>query len=232
MTMAAEERSSNKSKSLIEDAYLRIKQMIFDQKLVPGQKLIYQDLSRMLEMSPTPVINALNRLEQEGFVASEVFRGFYVRPIDPQEVWEGFGVREALETYSVKQAIEVGSAQGMTELEARLDEYSKCMSMQYSKKKFLLDAEFHIQIARMANNLVLAYLLKRNFEHIYLRARLDNYDPKRMPTALRDHRRLIELMKNKDIQGSVELIEKHVRSARDNVIRCLSASNEEVRESS
>ena len=183
MTKSAKVKSANKSKTFIEDTYRRIKQMIFDQKLVPGQKLVYQDLSRMLEMSPTPVINALNRLEQEGFVPSEVFRGFYIRPIDLQEVWENFGVREALATYAVSQAIQVGSAQGMEELEARLDEYAAVMPVQYSKKKFVLDAEFHVQIVRMANNRAMAYLLKRNFEHIYLRARLENYDPKRMPAA-------------------------------------------------
>ena len=48
--------------TLIEDAYRTIKQFIFDQKLVPGQRLVYDDMAKMLNMSRTPVINALNRL--------------------------------------------------------------------------------------------------------------------------------------------------------------------------
>ena len=90
-------RESNNPRTLIYDAYKKIKKMIFDQELSPGQKLIYKDLGEMLGMSRTPIINALIRLEQEGFVASESFRGFYVRPIDLKEVWDAFGVREALE---------------------------------------------------------------------------------------------------------------------------------------
>lgn len=58
------------SKTLIEEAYNKIKQMIFQQTLVSGQRLIYQDLSKILNMSRTPIINALNRLEQEGFAVS------------------------------------------------------------------------------------------------------------------------------------------------------------------
>ena len=98
---------ANNSITRIEEAYRKIKQMIFDQKLIPGQRLVNQDLGDKLNMSRTPIINALNRLVQDGFVAFESFRGFYVRPIDLKEVWDAFGVREALEVYTVEQAIKL-----------------------------------------------------------------------------------------------------------------------------
>ncbi|MBW1774504.1 MAG: GntR family transcriptional regulator [Deltaproteobacteria bacterium] len=188
--------NNNKTKTLIEDAYRRIKGMIFEQRLVPGQKLVYQDLVNLLNMSQTPIINALNRLEQEGFVASETFRGFYVKPIDLDEVWENFGVREALEVYAVKQ----------------------------------VDYEFHLQIAAMAKNSVLKYLLKRNLEHIYLRARLDDYDPRRMASSTKEHGELVERMKRKDTIGSIEVIQNHIQTARDHVIRCLSDQESDEKE--
>lgn len=216
-----------KSKTLIEDAYRRIKGMIFDQKLVPGQKLVYQDLVRTLNMSQTPIINALNRLEQDGFVASENFRGFFVKPIDLEEVWENFGVREALEVYAVKQAIQMGSAEDMRILEERLREHGSYTPDQYNKKKFQLDAEFHLQIAAMAKNRVLKYLLKRNLEHIYLRSRLDHYDPQRMAFSAKEHRELLGRMKKKDTIGSIEILQHHIQTARDHVIRCLSGHESE-----
>jgi DNA-binding GntR family transcriptional regulator len=113
--------TASRPNTLIEDAYKKIKQMIFEQKVAPGQRLVYEDLGELLHMSRTPVINALNRLEQEGFVASESFRGFYVRPIDPQEVWDAFGVREALEVYAVEQAINFGDKEGFAQLEEKLE---------------------------------------------------------------------------------------------------------------
>ena len=219
-----------KSKTLIEDAYRKIKGMIFDQKLVPGQKLVYQDLVTMLRMSQTPIINALNRLEQDGFVASENFRGFYVKPIDLEEVWENFGVREALEVYAVKQAILVGSSAEMRVLEQRLREHRTYVPDHYTKKKFHLDSEFHLQIADMAKNRVLKYLLRRNLEHIYLRARLDDYDPQRMASSAKEHRELLERMKKKDIIGSIEIMQHHIQTARDHVIRCLSGPGSDEEE--
>ncbi len=208
---------SHRTKTLIEEAYRKIKQMIFEQKLVPGQRLVYQDLGDLFHMSRTPIIIGLNRLEQDGFVAYETFRGFYVKPIDPQEVWDAFGVREALETYAVEQAIKLGNAEDMKDLEEKLLAHKAYRPHYYTRNKFLLDSEFHIQIAVMAKNRVMKLLLRRNFEHIYLRARLENYDPQRMITSVEEHLRLIEKMKKKDIIGSIELIINHVQGARDHV---------------
>jgi DNA-binding GntR family transcriptional regulator len=212
----------NNSITRIEEAYRQIKKMIFDQKLIPGQRLVNQDLVDKLNMSRTPIINALNRLVQDGFVAFESFRGFYVRPINLQEVWDAFGVREALEVYTVEQAIKLSDDADFQELETKLREHADYQPHYYTRKKFLLDSAFHLQIASMAKNKVLKWLLKRNFEHIYLRARLENYDIRRMAVAVDEHHRLIKNMKNKDIIGSIELIRNHIHKARDLVINALS----------
>jgi DNA-binding GntR family transcriptional regulator len=218
---------SNKTKTLIEEAYRNIKQMIYEQKLVPGQRLVYQDLGDLLHMSRTPIIIGLNRLEQDGFVAYETFRGFYVKPLDPQEVWDAFGVREALETYAVEQAIKLGNAEDMKELEEKLLAHKTYKPHYYTRKKFLLDSEFHVQIAAMSKNRVLKLLLRRNFEHVYLRARLENYDPRRMDASPEEHWNLIKKMKKKDVIGSIELIKNHIQAARDHVLRCLSENESE-----
>lgn len=211
----------NNSITRIEEAYRQIKQMIFDQKLIPGQRLVNQDLVDKLSMSRTPIINALNRLVQDGFVAFESFRGFYVKPIDLQEVWDAFGVREALEVYTVEQAIKLSDNGDFQELEKKLREHADYQPHYYTRKKFLLDSDFHLQIAAMTKNDVLKWLLKRNFEHIYLRARLENYDIQRMAVAVDEHDRLVRKMKNKDIIGSIELMRNHIQKARDLVIRSL-----------
>ena len=212
---------ANNSITRIEEAYRQIKQMIFDQKLIPGQRLVNQDLGDKLNMSRTPIINALNRLVQDGFVAFESFRGFYVKPIDLQEVWDACWVREALEVYAVEQAIKLSDQADMQVLENKLHEHAEYQPHYYTRKKFLLDSGFHLQIAAMTKNNVLKWLLKRNFEHIYLRARLENYDIQRMTVAVDEHHRLVRTMKNKDIIGSIELMRNHIQKARDLVIRAL-----------
>ncbi|MFH1625819.1 MAG: GntR family transcriptional regulator, partial [Pseudomonadota bacterium] len=60
----ATELSSDKDMML--KAYTELKGWIFSQRIVPGQKLIYNDLANRLGMSKTPIIYALTRLESEG----------------------------------------------------------------------------------------------------------------------------------------------------------------------
>jgi DNA-binding GntR family transcriptional regulator len=212
------------NKSSIQRAYLQIKQLIFEQKLVPGQKLLTRELSHMLNMSKTPIINALNRLEQEGFVASETFYGYYLKPMDAQEIMDACEVREALEQKAIKLAITLAKDEEMTILEERLHAHEQYMPHKYDKQKFLLDAQFHLQIATMSGNEVLKYLIRRNLEHIILRVRLDDYDPQRMASSAKEHHELVDGMKRKDILGSMEIIRTHIERVRDHVLKCLSSS--------
>lgn len=209
-------------KTLIDEAYHKIKQMIFQQKVIPGQKLIYRDLCEILKMSPTPIINALNRLEQEGFLISEAFRGFYVKPIDLKEALDLFGVREALETYAVEQAIHHRNDKEIRFLEEKFRIHECYRPNYYDRKKFVLDAEFHVQIAAMTRNQVLVNLLRMNLEHVYLRYRLESANPQRMGPAAQEHRKLIEGIRKKDIPGSIQLIRLHIQRARDNILPTLS----------
>jgi len=219
---SATNKGNSKGQPLIEEAYRKIKELIFLQRLVPGQRLVYDDLARLLNMSRTPIINALNRLEQQGLVVSSSFKGFQVKPMNIQEALDAFGIREALETYSVKQAIEHSTSQDFENLEEKLNAYENYLPNYYERYKMLADANFHLQIAEMTNNRILKWHLKTNFEHLYLRANLSNYKVERMQAAGTEHRRLFNKMKTKDSLGSVEIIRLHIQNARDQVISCLS----------
>ena len=136
--------------------------MIFQQKVIPGQRLVYSDLCKLFNMSRTPIINALTRLEQEGFLVSEAFRGFQVKPLDLQELWDLFGVREALESYAVEKAIERAELTDFEILEEKLRNHKHYQPESYTPKKFMVDAEFHVQIAAMTKNKALEKMLRTN----------------------------------------------------------------------
>jgi DNA-binding GntR family transcriptional regulator len=210
------------SGSYSDDAYRRIKQLILNQELVPGQKLIYDDLAKRLDMSRTPIINALNRLEQHGLVVSESHRGFTVKPMDTKEAWDTFGFREAIETYAVEQAILKADPVNLKVLEEKLQEYEAYQPNYYDRKKIFLDAAFHMQIAEMTDNDVLKWHLKLNLQHVYLRANLNNYSVDRMNAASAEHRQLFRKIESKDVLGAAEIIRNHLQRDKSHIIACMS----------
>ncbi len=210
----------------IEEAYQKLKEMIFRQNIIPGQKLIAQDLCDILNMSRTPVINALYMLEREGFIVSVPYRGFYVKPVDIQETIELFEVREALEVQTVQLAIKRMEPGDIEKLEAVALEHKLYMPPYYDRQKIALGTYFHIQIAKIGRNKTLEKLLTTNLEHEYLRFKLERADAARMMPAVEEHYQLIERIKRKDAPGTMRLIKRHVQRSKDHVIRSLQAEDE------
>jgi DNA-binding GntR family transcriptional regulator len=207
---------------LIDEAHQKIKSMIFEQRLAPGQKLTYSELSRAFDMSPTPVINALHRLEYEGFVVSVPFKGFYVKKIGLQEAWELFGLREAIETHIVEQVILIAQAEDMSLLEEKFSAHASYQPRAYDRKRFMLDSEFHNQLASLSKNRVLVHQLATTLEHFYMRFRFDSMSLDRLQSSVEEHRQIIDRIKRKDINGSREAMRSHIQNARNGIIQALS----------
>ncbi len=204
-----------------DEAFRSIKRLILNQEVVPGQRLIYDDLAKRLKMSRTPVINALNRLEQLGLVASESNRGYIVKPMGTAEAWETFGSREAIETWAIKQVIMQSNGSDLGPLEDKLVAYERYQPNYYDRKKIFLDAGFHLQIAQMTRNSVLKWHLKLDLQHIYLRSNLNNYSLDREKAATSEHRQLFQKIKDKDVLGAVDLMKHHIRRDKEYTIACL-----------
>ena len=130
-------------------------------------------------------------------------------------------VREALETKVVAQIIKLGKPADMVRLEnklAVLDAYPPAM---HDKKRFVLNAEFHLQMAEITGNRILKYLLKRNFEHIILRVNADIFTAESTAESNQEHRELLKSLKRKNGAKSAALIQKHIQKTRDRIVRCL-----------
>src|SRR5690606_9665973 len=109
---AAKRIKTAKQMPLAEAAYVRLHEAIRDEVLKPGQRLMEKDLAKWLNMSRTPVRDALRRLETEGMVTHEPHSGLIVTQYDQRAVMELYSVREMLEGTAASRA-----AQHATEFE-------------------------------------------------------------------------------------------------------------------
>lgn len=212
MVSAADRKDSN---GMMEAAYLKIKSMIFQQQIVPGQKLIYRELAKMLNMSSTPVQFALGRLEQEGFVERIPNVGYYVRKINLQEIEDLFDLRLILELYAVELAIANQTPEDIRLLEKLLQDHKNYNIQIYDRRKLILDAAFHSQIAGLSRNLEIVKQLRRIFEHTYLRSPVELIPPGRLPIAASEHEQILQKIKERDVVRAREYLERHIREAKE-----------------
>ena len=215
-------REDKKGDSPVDVAFKKIKEMMYNHELVPGQKLLYQELAKKLNMSITPVIQALNRLQFLNIVYSERNKGYYVGEADPVEAKELFIALEALETYLVPTVIENLTDKKLNAIEKAMKEHFKALSTpQYRRLLMINDTNFHLKIIECAENKVIYNTCKLIFEQIYLKYRPEYMREERLKEALREHKMLFKALKDRDVKKTRGLIKQHIINGRQHIVGSL-----------
>src|SRR3712207_4453999 len=94
-----------------DTVYEAVKALVMDDVLAPGERVSIDRLARELAVSPTPLREALARLESDGLVRKEAMRGYSVAPLlTAREVAELYELRLLLEPWAARRAAERADA--------------------------------------------------------------------------------------------------------------------------
>ena len=196
-----------------EEACEAIKELIFSNRLVPGQKIIYRDLEEKLGMSKTPIINGLIKLEEEGLMVSKKNRGFYVKEENIEESSQIFEVREKLDEIAIDLALENFHAGDLKDLEDKVVAYRDYSSLIYDRKRLDLDIDFHMQIAEMGGNQYFVELIGRFYKNIYFRLNLICLSP-RIVQFGKEHEQIFNAIKAKNAKEAKRIARFHSRAGK------------------
>lgn len=93
--------------ALSDRAYEMLRAQIIDHRLAPGQRLTMERLSALLDVSHTPIREALNRLVTERLVSVEPYKGFRVTDLlDENELRQLFDARSVIEQGALRTAVD------------------------------------------------------------------------------------------------------------------------------
>jgi len=212
--------------SASDRAYDAIKEMISQYELIPGQKITYVQLAERLKLSKTPIINALHRLEKEEFVYSISNRGFFIKEIKIEEFEELYKIREALELLAIEEAIKKQTPKNMKEIETAMLNHRAYDQDVITRKRYALDAVFHLKIAEMSKNNSLIRMIKQLLERIYFRHRIEGIPAKRLKQSPREHQKLIQAIQSGSVMKAKRLMRQHLRNAKNAGQKSLQASKE------
>lgn len=209
----------SKERDLTGEACRRIKQMILNYDLRPGQKLEHQALSDRLGVSRTPVREALGRLTEEGFVMRVPHKGYFVAEITEAEARELFDLRELLELYSVENAIKNSTEKDLAELRSILGTYKDAISQGVSRRMFLVDENFHLRIAEIGGGSLIKRMLTTIFEKIIMKRTMEGISALSGMESYRRHLRIFKAIESRDAAGAREQIKEHVQTGREAVLQ-------------
>ena len=210
-----------------QEAYMGIRRMFFLNEIIPGQKISYGDLAKRLDMSTTPVIQALKRLEFQGLVRHEPNRGYYTENISLEEITEIYEFRELIEVSLLPATISGITKQGRSRLRKALDSHLDAVRDIYLKDRLLKDMEFHLTLAELSGNQIRIKTLKSLFDLLYLKYRGNILFVTPMETVDAEHVRLYDHIASGNLDGAREVLAKHISNVKKHAILSIERMNQE-----
>jgi GntR family transcriptional regulator, vanillate catabolism transcriptional regulator len=195
--------------------YQKIKQMMLNYELIPGQRLIFADLAEKMGVSRTPVNNALSLLAKEGFLDFTPNQGYTVHQITKEEADSLYEVREILELGALEIAIKRLTPKKMKDLEKRETLFKQAVDEKVSRGRFTLDQEFHAYIVEMSENLYLAEYFREVYQRIFLRHRISPLRGDRAVQVPREHHEIVDAIRSRDVERAKGLVSEHIRSGKE-----------------
>ncbi|MEJ2122130.1 MAG: GntR family transcriptional regulator [Alphaproteobacteria bacterium] len=219
-----------KKPTLKEAVYESLKGMILAGDLVAGSRLTEADLAGRLNVSRTPLREALNKLEREGLVTNKPRHGYFVTIFDLKTAEDAFDLREVLDGYAAQRATQTigeDDKARLREIIRQCDDMASCedRSMEDFLAEMHLGMDIHRIIAKASGNEMLydtICSILEKFQHfVWIELLwLDKWEVTRQ-----EHAALVEAICSGDGERAATLARRHVQGSRNNIVRFLQAKH-------
>lgn len=203
------------STSLVDEVHDRLRGWILDAVPAAGDRLNVDALARELDVSPTPIREALARLESEGLVTRAARRGWSVAaPLTLAELRDVYQLRLLIEPWAVGEATRRDASDGVKRLRrelARCPEAPARGTFAGYRRILEHDVRFHGLILDLAASTAVKAAFERTHCHLHI-FRLA-YGRAMGAEALAEHREIVDSMAAGDARGAQGAMRRHLRSS-------------------
>jgi DNA-binding GntR family transcriptional regulator len=214
-------KSLQRSQPLKEQAYQALRKMILSGELTPGQRLVEAQLARHLQVSRTPIREALGQLQRESLVMTDS-DGLKVATFSATDAAQLYECRIALEQVSVNAACHNATTAQIRKLQRLVEQSEKLADTKSSQmlnfQLLELDYQFHRLIAEMSGNLWLQAMLDQIFDKMMLlRIQTTQQNPSVLDIR-KEHLYVYEAIAQRNSEVAVEAVINHLQAAKTRVV--------------
>lgn len=193
-----------------ERAYHSIRQMLVDFRLKPEERINEVRLSRALNLSRTPVREALNRLASEGFVSLTPNRGFFVRALSIEGLLDLYELRIIVESAAFRLMCQRADDESIAALVAYWDMIEPGYSTRDPDEVLLQDERFHLMIAEASGNSEIVGQLEAINARIRFIRRIQIEHVSHSGQQITAHRSIVKAASERDAEAGVVILGEHI----------------------
>jgi DNA-binding GntR family transcriptional regulator len=191
------------------EVYEHLKLEILTGQLEAGAKLAEIPLAQRLNVSRTPVREAVQRLAQDGLVEVEANKGARVRGISADEVRDVYAVREVLDGLAAKLAAQHRTANDLKSIRSALTRLENAPKRDYAAQ-IAADLEFHNAVAFASQNAALESTLRAILESV-ARVKLLTREYNQSEGTRDAHHAIFAAIERQDASAAESAARSHVR---------------------
>ncbi|HUG22098.1 GntR family transcriptional regulator [Piscinibacter sp.] len=189
---------------------------IVERRLMPGTKLAEQQIADIFKVSRTLVRQALNQLSRDRLVTLEPARGAFVAQPSVEEARQVFEVRQMLEAAMVRHLCSTLTDAQLAELRRHLKAEREAVARTDVAGRTRLLADFHVLLARLRGNEVLAQLLADLLSRSSLIS-LMYQSSHSAEQSQHEHAQIVDALQRRDARAAVRLMEGHLGNVERNL---------------
>ena len=211
------QRKKTEKMDLAQKAYQGIRQMLFYNEIIPGQKIKYQDLADKIGVSITPVIHALKWLEFKNIVSHKPNRGYFVNEVSLKEIKEIYDTRLLLEVSLVPEIINSVDDESIQRLKQSQDDYYTAVDEENYYSRLMTDMKFHLTLASISQCRIQLKMLQELFDMLLLKYTRNLVLLGIMDSSLKEHACIFNSLKNKDAVSLNNALSAHLDHVRSHI---------------
>ena len=198
-----------------------LRQRLVEGRIAPGAKLNERALSEELQVSRTPLREAIKMLAVEGLVELLPNRGAVAAQWNAQDVADTFEVIAGLEAQSGELAAERITAAELAEIRALHYEMLAAFTRRELPAYYRLNAQIHERINAAARNPVLTHTYRTVNARLQALRFRSNFDERKWQQAMQEHEAMVERLAARDGPGMRVLLLQHLLHKRDAVLELM-----------
>ncbi len=206
---------------IVDSVHAALRAAILDGGLSPGQPLSVPELSRQLDVSRSPVREALLALVADGLAVEHPRRGVSVVEVETSDLLEIHEVREGVEAQAARLCAERATDAVLRRLADVLVQQRAVVERDDASGWFRTNAEFHGAIAEGTGNRRLSEVLLTLEAQMQLGLRQVSSDREQRRRGLTEHHGILDAIARRDPDGAERAMRDHIRHTKETLARRL-----------
>lgn len=191
----------------------RLRDAILEGVFMPGSSLNQVEIAADFGVSRGPIRTALAKLEEEGLIKNIPHRGSFVTPLDRHTVMDLYGVRAVLEGYAVQLAVVRCEQKDLEVLEDIVDKMREAAAHGRVNEVIDYDLQVHDYLMQLSGNKVLFQVWNTIKVQVRRALFFRHHTYPNLQEIADSHLPLIAKLREKDVQGAVEVMVAHTNEA-------------------